>query len=178
MVKSILSYIRNQYYKLRYLKGVEFGEGVSICPPYYIEDAHKLKIAGSFFHIGPGSFLALKGGLVVGENVIIAPKVSIWTYSHDYLSSESIPYGGDDKLATVLIEDNVWIGFGVTILPGASIGEGCIVSAGSVVRGRFEPCSLIAGNPAVVVKQLSKERYVKLKHENKLYLKLKSEDGK
>lgn len=173
MLKEVIRYLRSLYYRLRYLKGVRLPAGFNIYPPYYIEDARNLKV-GSFCHIGPESYMALKGGITIGENVIIAPRVSIWTYSHDYLSPEALPYGGPDKLGCVSIGDNVWIGFGAIILPGAEIGEGSIVSAGTVVRGKFPPCSLIAGNPAIVVKALPVDRYEKLKRENSLYLKIKS----
>jgi len=55
----------------------------------------------------------------------------------------------------ILIGDDVWIGANTTILKGAHIGDGCIVATGAVVlRGEYPPRSIIAGNPAVVVKVL------------------------
>ena len=55
--------------------------------------------------------------------------------------------------ARIEIEDHVWVGAGARIMGGAKIGKGCVVAAGAVVPGKsFEPCKLIAGNPARVRK--------------------------
>ena len=56
----------------------------------------------------------------------------------------------------IVIGNDVWLGAGVTILKGSNIGDGCIVAAGAVVlRGHYPERSLIAGNPATVVKSLA-----------------------
>ena len=59
-----------------------------------------------------------------------------------------------EEVRPVVIEDNVWIGTGCTILPGVTIGEGSVVSAGSVVRRNIPPYSLAGGNPARVLTPL------------------------
>ncbi len=58
------------------------------------------------------------------------------------------------KSKPIVIEDNVWIGFNCIILSGVKIGEGAIIGAGSVVRENVEPWTVVAGNPAVVIKRL------------------------
>lgn len=58
------------------------------------------------------------------------------------------------KSKPITIEDKVWIGFDCTILNGVTIGEGAIVGAKSVVRENVEPYTIVAGNPAVVIKKL------------------------
>ncbi|WP_442945325.1 acyltransferase [Nocardioides sp. CCNWLW216] len=58
---------------------------------------------------------------------------------------------------SIEIGDHVWIGANSVILPGTSIGPGCVVGAGSIVRGKFEPNSLIAGVPARFVRALSRD---------------------
>jgi len=58
------------------------------------------------------------------------------------------------KSKPIIIEDNVWIGFGSLVLSGVTIGEGAIVGAKSVVREDVEPWTVVAGNPAVVIKRL------------------------
>ncbi len=58
------------------------------------------------------------------------------------------------KIAPVTIHDKVWIGFGVSILKGVTVGEGAVLGAGSLVTRDVAPYSVVAGNPARVVRQL------------------------
>ncbi len=58
------------------------------------------------------------------------------------------------KSKPITIEDNVWIGFDSVILSGVTIGEGAIIGARSVVRENVEPWTVVAGNPAIVIKRL------------------------
>lgn len=59
--------------------------------------------------------------------------------------------------ADIVIEDDVWIGYGVIILKGVRIGRGSIIGAGSVVTGNIPPSSVAAGNPATVVRKLDED---------------------
>lgn len=174
-LKSIIIRIYNLYYKIRFFRGGRVPAAGCINAPYYIEFSKNICFKGNYCHIGPGAYFCAQGGIQLGNNVIIGPRCSIWSYSHDYLSVVSIPYGGEDKLQKVVVGDNVWIGFGVTILPGTNISEGCIVGAGAVLKGYYPPCSVIVGNPAKVIKTLPLERYNLMKENGLLYLKLKSE---
>jgi acetyltransferase-like isoleucine patch superfamily enzyme len=61
---------------------------------------------------------------------------------------------GDKKLAAVVIEDNVWIGAGVTILKGVTIGKNAVIAAGSVVTKNVAPNTIVAGVPAVFKKEI------------------------
>ena len=60
------------------------------------------------------------------------------------------------KTAPVKIADNVWIGMNATILKGVTIGENSVVAAGSVVTKSVEPSTVVAGNPAIVVKKFDR----------------------
>ena len=86
----------------------------------------------------------------IGNGVIIGPYVRIRDSDSHHLK-----YSGYDKKVTapIIIEDNVWIGMGVTILKGVTIGEGCVVATGAVVTKSFPPGCLIGGNPAKVIRE-------------------------
>lgn len=77
---------------------------------------------GKNVYIGPGAFIMAKGGLRIGDNVIIGPKLTVWTENHNFKSEKMIPYDKDNILKPVIIESNVWIGLGVNLCPGAKIG--------------------------------------------------------
>lgn len=83
----------------------------------------------------------------IGNNVALSPHVRIFTATHDYST-----LGLYDTAASVIVEDNAWIGGGAIILPGVTIGEGAIIGAGSIVSKSVPPYSVSVGNPARVIK--------------------------
>lgn len=90
--------------------------------------------------------------LVIKENVAIGPRVTMITHS-DPTPSELIKlYPIIDE--QIIIEENVWIGANVTILPGVKIGRFSVVAAGSVVTADVMPFTLVAGVPAKLIKKL------------------------
>lgn len=98
----------------------------------------------------------------IGSHVHAGRELLILTANHDY-RGDFLPYDDGFVLKTVEIGDCVWIGTRTTILPGAKIGEGSIIQAGSVVHGEIPPCSIVGGNPAVVFAHRDAERYAELK---------------
>jgi maltose O-acetyltransferase len=100
--------------------------------------------------IGPNAQLEPGGGLVIGEYVIMGPEVVILTGSHRYDDvTRPIQLQGS-RLDPVIIEDDVWIGARVIILPNVRIGRSSIIGAGAVVTKDVPPFSVVAGNPAKV----------------------------
>lgn len=102
---------------------------------------------GDFAHIG------CAGGVTIGRDVIVGPFVSFHSQEHNIEHLETPIRDQGTRESPILIEDNVWVGARVTFLAGSKVGTGCVVAAGSVVRGEFPPNSIIAGVPAKVVKQ-------------------------
>jgi maltose O-acetyltransferase len=107
--------------------------------------------------IGKGSSLgkgsAIHGPVVIGEYVMMGPEVMIYTQSHKYQRTD-IPMAkqGDTEKQKVIIEDDVWIGARVVILPGVTIGKGAIIGAGSIVTKSIEPYRIVGGVPAKTIK--------------------------
>ena len=143
-------------------KGVSIGKGSSI-GEYGI-----LKVTGSISSLGEGIkigekssfdsnvFIGGSGGVVVGNNVIAGQKVSFHPENHNFSDpNKPIRSQGTSKKG-IVIEDNCWIGSGVIFLDGSHISKGCVIGAGSVVRGFFEPNSILAGTPAKIVKSTYK----------------------
>jgi len=96
----------------------------------------------------------------IGKNVSIAPNVMLITDSCANNGEEinRIKYVKDSltKKEKIIIEDEVWIGANVTILPGVTIGRCSIIGAGSVVTKNVEAYSIYAGIPAKKIRDLSK----------------------
>lgn len=100
-----------------------------------------------------GCYVNGYGGLRIGDRSIIGPYSMIHTANHEMSTEQPIVDQGWTE-RPVEIGADCWIGMGVCILPGARIGDGCIVGAGSVVvAGELEPNSIAVGNPARVIKR-------------------------
>jgi acetyltransferase-like isoleucine patch superfamily enzyme len=92
----------------------------------------------------------------IGERVCINDGVDILTASHDVLDPKWQHIKGK-----IEIEDYVWIGTGAMILPGVTLGRGCVVGARAVVSKSVEPGTIVVGNPAKIV---SKKRVEQLNY--------------
>ena len=102
--------------------------------------------------------------VIIGDDVFIAPNVSIYTAYHPIKYKDRNGYLREDGVITdkeyakeIVIGSNVWIGGSVTILPGVHIGDGCVIGAGSVVTKDTEPSSIYVGNPAKMLKRIDNE---------------------
>lgn len=88
----------------------------------------------------------------IGDNCMFGPNCQLLTPLHPLDPTErnsGLEYG-----APITIGNNVWLGGGVTVLPGVTLGDNVVVGAGSVVTKSFEANVVIAGNPARVIKRL------------------------
>lgn len=116
-----------------------------------LEDAY-IKI-GEDCVIGPGCIITGQGGVTIGNDVIIGPKVMILPVDHNYDNPDELIREQGLNLHKINIGDNVWIGAGALILAGTSIGNGAVIAGGAVVNRPIPPRSLAGGNPAQIIKQ-------------------------
>lgn len=91
--------------------------------------------------------------LIIKDNASIGPRVTMITHADPTPSALVKLYPVIDK--QIIIEEHVWIGANVTILPGVRIGRYSVIAAGSVVTKDVMPFTLVAGVPAKVIKNLS-----------------------
>jgi len=103
------------------------------------------------------------GGLHVGDYVGIGYRCAILTFNHTYRKAKAIPFDKGVHLKPVIIRDFAWVGWCSCIMPGVEIGEGAIVSMGSVVCKNVPPLAIVMGNPAEVIGHRSKEHFQECK---------------
>ncbi len=124
----------------------------TVLPPLYIDYGRPVTIGKRCFIQQCCTFFG-RGGITIGDDVFIGPKVNLITINHDP--------NPENRSATcgrpVVIGDKVWIGIGATILPGVRIGYGAIVGAGSVVTKDVPAMTVVAGNPARIIKTIENE---------------------
>ncbi|MDT2045913.1 sugar O-acetyltransferase [Priestia flexa] len=136
------------------------GENVWIEKPFFCDYGKNISIGKNTF-INFNCVFLDTNKIVIGENVLIAPSVQIYTATHPLKADERInsnhkpneaPYRTLTKPVT--IGDNVWIGGNAIILPGVTIGNNSVIGAGSVVTKSIPENSLAIGNPCRVVKEI------------------------
>lgn len=132
---------------------------------------------GSNVHIAyHADFIATKSKILIGNNVVFGPHVSIRGGDHriNVVGKFITDVGDDSKLPEndrdVVFEGDNWIGMNSTILKGVTIGRGSIVAAGSVVNKSTIPYSIVGGVPAKVLKMRFTPEEI-MEHERILYKK-------
>jgi acetyltransferase-like isoleucine patch superfamily enzyme len=145
-----------------FLAGIfgKIGEKCNILPPFKCDYGFHIEVGENFF--ANYNFIVLDGNYVrIGDNVWIAPNVGIYAAGHPLDVEDRI--AGEEYAFPVTIEDNVWIGGSVSIIGGVTIGKNSVVAAGSVVIRDVPPDTLVAGNPAKVVRKLTAADKLKYK---------------
>jgi maltose O-acetyltransferase len=127
------------------------GENVDIRGPIYVD-------YGKYISIGDGTFINFNftaldvAPITIGRDCLFGPNVQLLTPTHPL-----DPQPRRDKLEAakpIVIEDNVWLGGAVTVLPGVHIGENSVIGAGSVVTKDVPANSVAVGNPARVIRSI------------------------
>lgn len=90
--------------------------------------------------------------VTIGDDVLLAPGVHIYTATHPV--DPELRRSGQEFGKPVAIGSNVWIGGGTVICPGVTIGDNCVIGAGSVVTKDVPADTIVAGNPARIIKSV------------------------
>ncbi|TMP73944.1 sugar O-acetyltransferase [Pseudoalteromonas sp. S1608] len=117
---------------------------------------------GSQMHIGDRTFINInctvldapinEGAISIGDDCLIGPNVQLLAVSHAVNPTERL--NKENFAAPITIGNNVWIGAGVIILAGVTIGDNAVVAAGSIVTKDVAANTVVAGNPAVRIKDI------------------------
>ncbi len=131
----------------------ETDKSVDILPPFRCDYGEHIKI-GKHSFINHNCTILAQGKVNIGNYVRIAPNVSIYTVGHNEYPEKRKK--GYCYAKEINIEDNVWIGGNVVMLPGVTIGENSIIGAGSVVNKDIPKNVIAAGNPCKVIRKITK----------------------
>jgi acetyltransferase-like isoleucine patch superfamily enzyme len=133
-----------------YNPGLKVGKGFFCASGCRISKGREMVIGDNFYM---GSNCHLGANMRVGDDVMFASDVAVVGGDHkiDYIDVP-IRYSGRDTFKTAEFDDGCWIGHGAIILHGVKIGKGAVVAAGSVVTKDVMPESIVAGNPAKLIR--------------------------
>jgi acetyltransferase-like isoleucine patch superfamily enzyme len=158
------------HYRSEALEGVRIGHGATV----YL---------GTMFHIGPrghvniGEFSLVNGAWIICDAAVEIGDYALISWNVVLMDSYRVPFepqtrrrvlqqvpldstrrlAADVPARPIRIGRNVWIGFDVCVLPGVTIGEGSIVGARSVVTEPVPPYTVVAGNPARVIREIEND---------------------
>lgn len=136
---------------LKALLGTEIPEGVTVLAPVYFDYGNYTKLGKGTF-VNHGCYFMDGGTVTIGENVFIGPFCGFYTATHPMNYTDRNK--GLEKALPITVGDNCWFGANVSVMPGVTIGSGCVIAAGSVVTEDVPDNSMVAGVPAVVKKKI------------------------
>lgn len=119
--------------------------------PFYCDYGYNIEIGENFYT--NVNCVILDGAKVsFGDNVFIAPNCGFYTAGHPFDVEQR--NNGLEYARPIVVGNNVWIGANVSVLPGVTIGDNCVIGAGSVVNKDIPVGSLAVGNPCRVIRKL------------------------
>lgn len=130
----------------------EIDDSFELLPPFYTDFGRNITVGKNVF-INQNCTFMDRGGIVIDDKVLIAPRVNLITINHMIEPSRR----RDVYSKPIHICKNVWIGTGATVTQGVTIGENSIIAAGAVVTKDTPPNVIAAGIPAKVIREIDKE---------------------
>ncbi len=157
LLQRLNSFDTTDFDGVRAIIGELFGksdETTFVNPPFYCDYGSHIEVGRNCF-INYNCTILDNARVVMGDNCMLAPGVSIYTAGHTLhpsLRAKGYEYGKE-----VIIGDNVWIGGNAIILPGVKVGSNSVIGAGSVVSKDIPEWSLAVGNPCKVIRKITEE---------------------
>ena len=134
---------------IKFWRSLSFGRHCTIQANTYVygSRAGNAVSLGDYVVVSPGCMLLGEAGLSIGDYVHLGPGVVVTTQYGDSRADPCVP-NTPLRYASVSIGRGCWIGIGAAIMPGAQLGDKCIVAPNSVVFGRWPESTHLSGNPA------------------------------
>ncbi len=129
-------------------------EALTLLSPVYFDYGPLTKFGKGVF-VNHGCYFMDGGGITIGDSTFIGPFSGFYTAAHpvDYERRNQ----GLEWALPIVVGKNCWFGANVSVMPGVTIGDGCVIAAGSVVTKDIPANSVAAGVPAVVKKKIEQE---------------------
>lgn len=128
------------------------GDGLLVEQPFYCDYGYNIRVGKNFF-ANFNLVILDEAPVTFGDNVFVAPNCGFYTAGHPVDAPERNI--GLEYARPITVGDDVWIGAGVSVLPGVTIGSNCVIGAGSVVTRDIPSNSIAVGNPCRVIKTIA-----------------------
>lgn len=123
------------------------GEGSRVSTPLTAVRPHNVRI-GKKVVVMPGCLMMSAGEITIDDGALIAANVQLISNNHDLYERQII------TCRRIHIGKNAWVGAGATILPGVTVGDNAVVGAASVVTRDVPADTIVAGNPAKIIRKI------------------------
>lgn len=152
-LKTLLNVLRNiLIFRIRY-PWIEHGSNVHVqWSAIFWAPQRKIKLGNN---VGIGPNCVIMSDIIIGNDVLIAPHaafLSRYTHRYDVVGTSMFQSPRGDR-GEIVIEDDVWIGFGAIVMSGVRIGRGCVIAAGAVVLQDVPPYSILISDHNHVLRQ-------------------------
>jgi len=131
------------------LTGKAVDESFWLLPPFYTDFGKNIRVGKNVFVNHACEFMD-RGGISIGDDVLIGPKVNLVTINHplDPMTRRST------HCAPIVIKKGAWLGAGASVMPGVTIGENAVVAANAVVTGDVADNAVVGGVPARFIRYI------------------------
>lgn len=126
-------------------------ENVHIEPNFWCDYGWNIEV-GEDFYANHGLVILDAGKVVFGDHVFIGPSCGFHTSGHPLNAAKRNQ--GLEYAYPIMVGNNVWIGAGVQVMPGVTIGDNCVIGGGSIVVKDIPSHSVAVGNPCKVIKRI------------------------
>ena len=136
---------------LKKILGTEILQGLTVLAPAYFDYGGNTTFGENTF-VNHGCYFMDGAPISIGSHVFIGPFCGFYTATHpmDYTNRNK----GLEKALPIKVGDNCWFGANVSVMPGVTIGNGCVIAAGSVVTKDLPDNCLAAGVPATIKRKI------------------------
>lgn len=115
----------------------------------------KLKIGRNVF-FNNGNSINCRSEIIIGENTLFGEGVKIYDHDHKYKDTSQLIKNQDYNEKKIIIGSNVWIGSNVILLRGSIIGNNCVISAGSIIKGKIPDNSIVIQERREIIKKINR----------------------
>jgi virginiamycin A acetyltransferase len=139
-----------------------YGNKVFIADNVTIDSFVKIKFAGGTgdvvisknVYLNSGVVIYSGNGVVIGENTLVAANTTFAATNHEYRSRDKtiIEQRFMPSRGGIIVEDDCWIGANCVLLDGTILHRGCVVAAGTIIKGEWQEYAVIAGSPAKILR--------------------------
>lgn len=134
------------------LTGVTVDESFGLMQPFYTDFGRNIRVGRNVFVNHACEFMD-RGGITIGDDVLIGPKVNLVTINHPLDPARR----RSTYCAPIVIEKGAWLGASVSVMPGVTIGEYAVVAANAVVTSDVPAFTVVGGIPARGIRRIDRE---------------------